>query len=102
MAKTPTIRRKPTGSKTASPEALEAFLSGNATEQENNPTPKPTPVVKGKRGRPKGSIEKRNFRLSLPETLVDRLDSHLSELDLPPSRNAWIAEAIAQRLNSGI
>lgn len=94
MAK-PTIQRKP-AKKAETPADIEAFLGGNATAKEA------TPITNtgSKRGRPKGSTPRGNFRQSVPQPILEELDAHLSNQGNPPSRNAWIVQAIVEKLNS--
>ena len=92
MPKKPTIQRKPRKA-AETPASIEAFLGGNATAKETSPGNTP------KRGRPRGSQTKGNFRQSVPQTILDDLDAHIEALQNRPSRNAWIIAAIIEKLD---
>ena len=98
MAQKPKIQRKPQ-SQPPAPADLDAFLNANATSQEVGAQPTPKPDNGAKRGRPKGSVPKGNFRQSVPVPVLDRLDTHLTDMENPPSRNAWIVQAIIEKLD---
>lgn len=91
MTKKPTIQRKP-AKPVETPANVEAFLGGNATAKET------APASSTKRGRPKGSQPKGNFRQSVPQPVLTELDAHIDALANRPSRNAWIVEAIIEKL----
>lgn len=90
-----TIQRKPASAATK-PADIEAFLGGNATAKEAAPPASGN----SKKGRPKGSVLKGNFRQSVPQSILDDLASHLSSQPNPPSRNAWIVQAIIDKLKN--
>jgi hypothetical protein len=94
MAK-PTIQRKP-ATKAKTPADIEAFLGGNATAKESAPITS----TSSKRGRPKGSTPRGSFRQSVPQPILEKLDAHLSSQGNPPSRNAWIVQAIVEKLKN--
>lgn len=98
MAHKPKIQRKPQTQPAANAE-LDAFLGGNATSKEAENSPPAKPTTGAKRGRPKGSTPKGNFRQSVPVTILDRLAAHLDNQENPPSRNAWIVQAMLEKLD---
>lgn len=98
MATKPKIQRKPKSQPAANAE-LDAFLGGNATSKEVETSAVAKPASGAKRGRPKGSTPKGNFRQSVPVTLLERLAAHLESQENPPSRNAWIVQAIIEKLD---
>ena len=98
MAQKPKIQRKPK-SPPATNADIDAFLGGSATAKEVEASPAESVVNGGKRGRPKGSIPKGNFRQSVPTSVLDRLGAHLTEQENPLSRNAWIVQAIIEKLD---
>ena len=99
MANKPKIQRKPKGAPVNNAD-LDAFLGGSATTKEaETATPVATPG-KAKRGRPKSNTPRGNFKQSVPMPVLERLDAHLKEQENPMSRNAWIVQAIIEKLNN--
>lgn len=68
----------------------------------NTRTSAPTPSAKPK-GRPRkaAQVEALKFLMRVPPEIAAELDRSIERMKIPVSRNAWILEAILQRLEQG-